>query len=395
MNRLIFTRRNDDIISYTFDNDTPVEINLYNEESNILGNIYVGVVDNIVKNIDAVFVRYDKVNPGYLSAADCRSPIFLNRKNTDKFCTGDLVLVQVQKEAMKLKKVSLTCNFEITGQYCVLMHGKKGVNVSSKIKDKEKREHLLELIKPFCEDEFAIIARTNAASAIDEDIINDVKECIRRYKSVIDTAMHAKSGTCVYESEPACMAAVKNINTAGLKEIVVDDKNLYDSICSYATANLKDIADKIRFYDDEYPLCKLYNLEKILQDALRKHVWLKSGGFLVIEPTEALTVIDVNTGKAIKGKKQPMETFHKINLEACDQIARQIRLRNLSGIIIVDFIDVDDDEMKDQMMSYLSRLLSKDPIKTTVIDITKLNLVEITRKKIKAPLHEVVGKKCE
>ena len=153
-------------------------------------------------------------------------------------------------------------------------------------------------------------------------------------------------------------------------------------------------ADKLRFYEDKLlPLAKLYSLEKHLEDALSQRVWLKSGGYLIIQPTEALTVIDVNTGK-YDGKKRQEETFLKINMEAAKEIGRQLRVRNLSGIIVIDFISMEDKEKKQELIEYFKEVIRQDPVRTTFVDMTGLDLVEITRKKQHRPLHEQLGEPC-
>lgn len=389
MNRLIFIRNKNNILSFNIEEDIVNEINVYEDEGNILSNVYVGVVDNIVKNIDAAFVRFDGTNCGYLSMTENRNPMFLNVKNTEKYCQGDLVLVQVQKEAMKLKKPMLTANIEIAGNYCVVIFGKKGINVSSKIKDTARREELLKILCKYTNPEVAIIARTNAADADDSSIESDIRRCLSKLESITKAAVHSRSGTCVYQAEKEYLAQIKNCRNNEIDEIITDDAIIYRSIIDYVKENDIYEESKVRLYEEEYSLMNLYNLERALDEAMRKKVWLKSGAFIVIEPTEALCAIDVNTGKAVKGKKNINETFYNINIEAAKEIARQIRLRNLSGIIIVDFIDMPDLQMRKNLMAYMRELVSQDTVKCNVIDMTTLNLVEITRKKVKAPLHEI------
>ncbi|WP_281352952.1 ribonuclease E/G [Anaerocolumna sedimenticola] len=158
---------------------------------------------------------------------------------------------------------------------------------------------------------------------------------------------------------------------------------------SYLKSYQKEDLPKLKLYEDKLiTLGNLYGIRTKLDNALREKVWLKSGGTIIIQPTEALTVIDVNTGKAISGKKKAQDTFYKINMEAAIEIAKQIRLRNLSGIIIIDFIDMDEQEYKNRLMNELEELFKSDPIKTTLVDMTALNLVEVTRKKVRKPLYE-------
>ena len=193
----------------------------------------------------------------------------------------------------------------------------------------------------------------------------------------------------VYKTPSAYLCDIRDGYANALTEIVTDDQTIYAQIKEYLETYQEEDLDKLRLYEDhQITLSALYNIEKRLDEATREHVWLKSGAYLIIQHTEAFNVIDVNTGKAIAGKKKAQETFLKINLEAAREAARQIRLRNLSGIIIIDFIDLLDKKDQEILMRELADLFRKDPVKTTVVDITALNLVEITRKKVRKPLHE-------
>ena len=176
-----------------------------------------------------------------------------------------------------------------------------------------------------------------------------------------------------------------------LSSIVTDDRGLYDQLKAYLKEEQPEDLEKLEFYDDSLlPLYKLYSLETVLDRALGKRVWLKSGGYLVIEPTEAMTVIDVNTGK-YEGRKKMADTIRKINNEAAFTIAAQLRLRNLSGIIMVDFIDMEQEEDKKALLDCLKQAVSTDPVRTVVVDMTPLGLVELTRKKVRKPLYEQAG----
>lgn len=388
MNRLIFTRINNSIVSFLFDGNQAVSIGISEPQNHILGNVYVGNVSNIVKNIDAAFVYIGEGEPGYLSLKDNPSPVFLNNKNNDRICMNDMIVVQVLSEQIKAKRPMLTTKIEISGQYSVVIYGKKGINVSAKIDDEGRRREILSVIEKYKSNEYAIIARTNAQNAENEQICADVEECVGKIIKIFESARHLKSGACIYESEPDYLQELKNTYISQVDEIITDDEEIYDKINEYINKSATGLSGKLRLYQDEYPLFNMYNLRKVLDNAMRKNVWLKSGGFIVIEPTEALTAIDVNTGKAIAGKKKSLQTFFNINMEAADEIARQIRLRNLSGIIIIDFINLPDKSLRNELIEHFRELLKKDPVKAVVVDMTALNLLEVTRKKIKSPLHE-------
>ena len=192
----------------------------------------------------------------------------------------------------------------------------------------------------------------------------------------------------LYRSVPSYISDIRDLNSGLLQEIITDDSSICQQLQEYLACFQPEDHRKLTYYEDKMlPLGKLYSLESVMERAMNKRVWLKSGGYLVIEPTEALVVIDVNTGK-FSEKKEIRATILKTNLEAAAEISRQLRLRNLSGIIIVDFIDMERDEDKRELLTRLEALTAKDPVKTTVVDMTRLNLVEITRKKVRRPLYE-------
>lgn len=208
------------------------------------------------------------------------------------------------------------------------------------------------------------------------------------YQTVLKNSQFRTCRTLLYQAEPEYCRRLKGLPKDSLEEVVTDDQEAFDNLTRYLQRCQPGALDRLRFYQDSLlPLWKLYGLETSMERACQKHVWLKSGGYLVIEPTEAMTVIDVNTGK-YSGKKNLADTIRLINLEAAAEICRQIRLRNLSGIIMIDIIDMESAEDKSLLMDTLRACALQDSVKTTVVDMTQLNLVEMTRKKEKRPLQE-------
>lgn len=361
------------------------------KNESILGNIYVGKVTNVVKNIDAAFVE---IYPGqicFLPLKECRHAILTNRAFDKRILAGDEIVVQVVKEAAKTKQPSVTANISFTGTYCVVTTGKKKIGYSNKLKVFEK-----EKIENFTSEFFAksenlnpslgYVFRTNCRELHGnfEPLSEELSALTKKADDFLNTAVHRTCYSLLAESPAPFLSALKSMYQNEYDEIITDDKELFEK--------LKDCDglpnEKIRFYEDErLPLQKLYSVETKLSEALSKQVWLKSGGYLVIEPTEALTVIDVNTGKSI-GKCTPEEHYFHTNKEAALEIARQLKLRNLSGIIIVDFINMESKEMEEDLMGVLKNSLKRDSVKTSVVDITPLGLVEITRQKINKPLAE-------
>ncbi len=396
-NKLIITRKNKQIFSSYFEQDELVQMNVENEEvESILGNIYLGKVKNIVKNIDAAFVEIENKQMCYLALAANESPIFANPKKNNKINVGDTVVVQVSKEDVKTKAPVATTNLNFTGKYVILTHGKQGIGISGKIKSEEERKRLKSLLQEYEGETYGWIVRTNAEGILaskkeEELLLNEIRVLKALYENVVRFGVQKSCFSRIYEAPAGFLCDIRNERAESLDEIVTDDETIWKQMQEYLNCYQPEDVKKLRFYEDTgYPLEKLYGIEDKLTKALQKNVWLKSGGTLVIEPTEALTVIDVNTGKAIKGNKKMQETFLKVNLEAAEEIAKQIRLRNLSGIIIVDFIDLDADEDRQVLLKRLESYLMRDPIKTVLVDITPLGLVEITRKKVRKPLHEQV-----
>lgn len=403
--KLIITKHKDTVISAFFEDMDMVQVSLNPaKEDDILGNIYLGKVKNIVKNINAAFVEIADGRMCYYSMTENRYPILANQNANQnehnnkekpkeiKIKIGDELIVQVIKEDVKTKAPVVSSNINLTGKFVALTYGKSSIGVSKKIEDKKERQRLRNLVKPYIGKEYGFIIRTNSAYAQEELIIKEINNLIDIYNNIRTYGVYKSRFSLLYRTPPGYICDIRDGYSDRVDEFVTDDAELYENIREYLIQHQPEDKDKLRFYEDTtISLSSLYGIKEKLKDAIKPMVWLKSGGTLVIQPTEALTVIDVNTGKAISGKKKVQETFLKINLEAAKEIARQIRLRNISGIIIIDFIDMELQKHKDLLMEELRKHLNKDPIKTTLVDMTALGLVEVTRKKMRKPLHEVSG----
>ena len=353
----------------------------------ILGNVYIGRVQNIVNNIKAAFIE---ISPGiccYYSLDKDPEAIFVKKLPSPGLVQGDELLVQIQREGVKTKSPTVTSNINLTGRYVVLTSGNHKIGVSAKL-NKAAREHYHDLLDREYHGEFGVIIRTNAQTASDEEILAEINRLSVKFSDMIKKAKTRTCFSCVYKANSKYMTYIQNSYQEGLSEIVTDLPEIFSEIAEYRQQYpaLQEIP--VRLYEDDLlPLAKLYNLEQQIQHALAKKVWLKSGGYLVIEPTEALTVIDVNSGKSMS-KKEPEKHYLKINQEAALEIAFQLRLRNISGIIIIDFIDLASAEDRKAVMDELKSAVKGDPVPVQVLDMTKLNLVEVTRKKIEKSLME-------
>lgn len=361
------------------------------EQTAKLGDIFIGKVKNIVPNIQAAFIEIGEKQKGYLSLEKLKQPIFLNPKKNQEVHQGDELLVQISKEAVKTKPVNLTIHLNFTGRYVVLTYGKTMIGISSKIKEKTERKRLYKLLEPYKNEEYGFILRTNAVNALDSEIVAEIDRLRKEYKKVRQKAEYSACFSCVFEAPEHFITDIRDSRKKQSLEIITDDKQIYERVMNYLESFQPEDKEKLRFYQDSMIcLWNLYGLEAKLEKALRQKVWLPSGAYLVIEPTEALTVIDVNSGKAVGKKKDTEAAYYKINLEAAKEIAVQIRLRNLSGVILVDFIDMEEEKNTNALVSFFAEKLAKDPIKANFIDMTALHLAEITRKKVRKPLYEQI-----
>lgn len=387
MNKLIITDYSKKIVS-AFYSDMELKELSCSDGASSLGGIYVGKVANVVNNLNACFINYGGDKPAYYSMDDNRH-IFLSphgNRTTPK--VGDELLIQISKEGIKTKNPVASADLNIKGEYLIInLSG--NIGVSNKIKDKKLRDEFKTAAAGVLSEGFGCIFRTSAENADINTVIPELKQLNERLRNIIDTAATRKLYSLLYRPENEYINFFISKRGAGLEEVVTDNKDIYDEFIEHFLEH--DITDvKLTFYDDS--ICSLkavYNLNKNLENALKPVVWLKSGAYLVIEQTEAMVVIDVNTGKAVKGKSLD-ENLYKVNLEAAYECCRQLRLRNLSGIIIIDFINMKDPMYMNNIKNVLTEELEKDSVPAKFVDITKLGLVELTRKKIRKSLKEMM-----
>ena len=393
-NGMLVTVRENQLWTAWFEEGKIVQLHArFVTEDTLLGTIYVGKVKNIVQNIQAAFVEIADAGVCYLSMQEPLLPLGQKALAQEgrKLHIGDEILVQVATESIKKKPPKLTGMISLTGRYLVLTRGKTQIALSTKIQGEESRALLRSYMEAFENDEYGFIVRTNAKDAPKEAIIKEAKQLIMQYESITEKAPYRTCFSLVYQSPPSYVTQLRDGYRTKQDEIVTDVPDIYEKMREYMEAAEPQEIEKLKLYQDEsVSLDVLYNLSGHIKRALSKNVWLKSGAGIVIEPTESLTAIDVNTGKAIKGHKNTEETFLQINMEAAVEIARQLRLRNLSGMIIVDFIDMKKEKNKEKLLHFLKEEVKKDPVKTMVLDYTALGLVELTRKRLYKPLHEMI-----
>lgn len=392
MNKLIFTKLRGRTASVLVSDKRILQINFEGEKAaEQIGTIYIGKVRNVVKNLNAAFVEYEPGVNGYYSLNDNKVHTFADgRREACPLKSGDEIVVQISRAAVKTKDAVLSSELTITGHLAAVMvrgrEAEQKLGISAKIKDKARREEIKQQFSARKEageipSQFDMIVRTNAYQAEEAELWNEVSALKARLQKILSDAAYRTPFSVLFRPDTFAKAEVRELRMDDVEEVITDLPDIMEELKDSRCAKL------LRFYEDEYPLSALYHLETSLERALSKNVWLKSGGYLVIEPTEAMTVIDVNTGKNT-GKKSPEETYFNTNLEAAAEIAAQLRLRNLSGIIIVDFIDMNDETHNTELLSAFRRYLAADPVKTALVDMTALGLVEVTRKKVLRPLHE-------
>ena len=374
-----------------YENDHAAELScLPAGGESILGNIYVGKVKNIAANISAAFIEIANGQLCYYALNDNDAPIFTTPRKKNTLVAGDELLVQVSREAIKTKAPTVTANLNFAGKYLVLTSGKHHLGLSSKLSP-EAKQRLRTIAEPFLGKDFGIIVRTNAAEASEDELRAELGELTEAYRHTVETGRNRACFSLVYKEPSAYAARLRGLRADSFNKIVTDRADIYRELKAYLTDRQPADLPKLYFYEETAPsLDSVYGLSKAFEEAGKERVWLKSGGYLVIQPTEALTVVDINTGK-YTGKKKKDDTFLKINLEAARELARQLRLRNLSGIIVADFIDMDREEDKQTLMAVLASELKKDPVRTSLVDMTPLGLVEITRKKVQKTLAEQVN----
>lgn len=384
--KYVITSINNVICGFLLSEGQIEEIRAYEPES-MLGNIYVGRVSNIVQNINSAFIDIKKGLSCYMSMEDYCGP---------KLKIGDLITVQLNKEAIKTKAPSVTTKLSLDGEYVVVMlDNNSKVGVSSKIKSEETREKLKNIVNEIVNDfpkpsttinkdniNYSIIVRTKAEEANTDIIKEETINLLCKLDEIISKANYLTNYSCVYEKCPMLVKDIASYISENV-EIITDLQEVIDSCKSNNISNIS------YYNDNNVTLDALYGLKNIINKTLNKRVYLKSGAYLVIDHTEAMTVIDVNSGKAIKGTCKEDKVL-AINLEAAKEIINQLILRDISGIIIIDFISMEKELSQYQLLKSLKLMAEADRTQTTVVDITKLGLIEITRKRVRKPLHEII-----
>ena len=389
---VVITRYKNQYMVILLDGGKAAEIFLKAPDALEIGDIFIGKVKNIVDNIQAAFVEISPGIIGYYSLRSNPNHIFSNLSKSPlphrKLKAGDEILVQVERGSIKSKAPVLTSKLQLSGKNMVFLGNQSFIGISNKINSSERRESLKALGQTLTEiSKTGVIFRTNSAEQKDSLLISEYDSLKVDHKNIMSTFSMRTCFSKIYSSPKDWLKYVHTLPEPSLR-ILTDIPEVYEELqMQYADHKESPLCEL--YTDTSYPLIKLKNIETQLGRALSKNVWLRSGASLVIEATEALTSIDVNTGKTEIHKKND-EAFLQINLEAADEICRQLRLRNLSGIIIADFINLSSKDAEKTLMSKLRKLSKEDPVPLNIVDMTALGLVEMTRKRTYRPLHEQI-----
>ena len=367
---IIITKIKNHMISAWLHDHEIVEFQCCNtKQKNIVGSIYLGKVKNVVKNINGAFVEFEKGELGFLPMRD------LSLKAEEE------IIVQVKKEGSREKKPLLSQQIELTGKYLVLTSDKAAIGISNKIKDREQRQELREMAEPMVTESYGFILRTSAAGASREAVMREAQELADKYEEIVRKGRYRTPFQLLEVNQDMESMLLFGKLPDQTEQVITDQDILADS--------LKRQGYNVRYAAEAGEIERQYRIRHFLREALSRKIWMRSGGFLYIEQTEAMAVIDVNTGKSI-GNKNKADHIRKINLEAAKEAARQIRLRNLSGIIVIDFIDMKSEYDKETLLRVMQQYLDQDSKKAAAVDITKLGLMEITRKKERNPLFRQI-----
>lgn len=382
------------------------------ENRGIVGNIYKGVVKRVMPGMQAAFVDIGHEKAAFLHLADIvtdkdegskqaveGSKLLDKQQSQETDITsvlheGQKIIVQVIKDPISSKGARLTTHITIPSRYLVLMPDTEHVGVSQRIDDQVERIRLKELLEDHEELDNGFIVRTAAEGATEKELLRDALFLAKLWRGITEKSKQVKAPGVIHNDLGLELRIMRDIFEDDVERVRIDNEAALDRVQAFVKEFLPEMLSRIELYQGERPIFDLYNVEEEIKRALERKVPLKSGGYLIIDQTEAMTTVDVNTG-AFVGHKNLEETIFRTNLEAATALARQLRLRNLGGIIIVDFIDMKEEEHKRQVLRTLERILEKDHVKTQITEVSALGLVEMTRKRSRESLERLLCEPCQ
>ncbi len=364
------------------------------ETESLAGNIYLAVVRNVLPGMEAAFLDFGSSKNGVLYAGDVKGPG--GRRNKPRIeevlKNGDKVLVQVVKDAMGSKGARLTGEVSMPGRYLVLVPDSDVMGISRRLPDEERRR-LRDAIRDAKPEGYGVIVRTAASDATEEQLAADIEALVAQWDEVSADAGSGPAPRLIHQEPELLIRVIREHFTDEFRRLLIDGPEAAERVKAYLADTAPDLVEKVKVYEDDMGLFERFHVEDQLRKALDRRVYLKSGGHLVVDRTEALTVIDVNTGKFV-GSSSLEETVLQNNLEAAEEIGRQLRLRDIGGIIVIDFIDMESEKNNRMLMQKFREVLALDKTRTQVYDVSSLGLVEMTRKNVSRSLLENFSESC-
>ena len=380
-------------------------------EKGLMGNVYKGKVVRVLPGMQAAFVDIGLERTGFLYVDDvcvapesnAFSPCITDCSQTqvkaqglhieDLLKEGQDILVQVSKDPIGTKGARLTCHITLPCRNLVFIPQTDHIGISRKIEDEDVRSRLKELVEELRPQNTGFIVRTVAENATREELEADMEFLVLLWDDIVDKSSRLDSPSLIHEDLDITLRSIRDFFTDDVDSLVIDDAGAHAKLLNHVKTFAPQLAEKISLYQDNTPLFEAFNIEVEISRAIEKKVWLRSGGYIIIESTEALSVIDVNTGRFV-GKSDLNETIFKTNMEAAIEIAYQLRLRNIGGIIIIDFIDMEDDSHREELYATFKEAVKKDKSRINILKLSEFGLVQMTRKRNSENLHQLMCEPC-
>ncbi|OIQ24860.1 ribonuclease G [uncultured Vibrio sp.] len=369
----------------------------------IVGNIYKGKVSRVLPGMQAAFVDIGLDKAAFLHASDIvphtecvaenEKQQFQVRDISELVRQGQDIVVQVVKDPLGTKGARLTTDITLPSRYLVFMPGASHVGVSQRIESEKERNRLKKVVADYCDEHGGFIIRTAAEGADEKELSQDAAFLKRLWSKISERRAKYKTRSTLYGELGLAQRIIRDFVGTELDNIMIDSRLEYESMLEFTSEYVPELTDKVELYEGDKPIFDMYDTENEIQRSLDRKVVLKSGGYLIIDQTEAMTTVDINTG-AFVGRRNLEETIFNTNIEATQAIARQLRLRNLGGIIIIDFIDMISEEHRKRVLTSLDNALSKDRVKTNINGFTQLGLVEMTRKRTRESIEHILCASC-
>ncbi|KXJ52042.1 MAG: ribonuclease G [Colwellia sp. Phe_37] len=368
----------------------------------LVGNIYLGKIIRVLPGMQAAFVDINLGKAAFLHASDINSKLILKEDSNSEQVPdirnlvheGQYIVVQVVKDPMGTKGARLTTDITVAARFLVLMPNASHAGISQRIEDPKERNRLKSIVTPYCGEDHGFIVRTAAEGAGIEELQHDAEFLRRVWAKVIERKERKQTKDPIYQDLSLAFRVLRDFVGVSLERIRIDSKLTYEQLVEFTSEFVPNLAPVLECYPGERPIFDLFDVESEIQRSLHRRIELKSGGYLIIDQTEAMTTIDINTG-AFVGHRNLEETIFNTNIEATQAIARQLRLRNLGGIIIVDFIDMNDKEHQRRVLHSLDVAMAKDNVKYSLSGFSALGLVEMTRKRTRESLEHILCGECE